>query len=107
TTQDRQNRRGRGLAVDRYPDGGSAKHRPARCARMRLHELAHLIDRLQAVQIAIALRVAPREEPVAAEHESVASRVVVTRAPQHQRKLEAGALPRHPDDPAPELFIER
>src|SRR5439155_1407280 len=60
----------------------------------------------EAVLIAVALRLAPGEETVAREHDAVASGIVVEGAPQHQRELESGTLPRHPYDAAAEPRVE-
>ena len=65
---------------------------------MLLDELAHLIDRLQAVRVALVLRGAPREQSVAAEQDAVASGVLHDGAAEHHAQLEARTLPRHPDD---------
>jgi hypothetical protein len=73
---------------------------------MRVDEHAHLVDRAEAARVALALRVAPREETVAAEHDSVAPGMLLDRAAQHERELESGALPREPDDAAAEFPIE-
>ena len=77
---------------------GAAKRLSSGSARVLLDELAHLVDRPDAVRVAVALRVAPGEQPVAAEEDPVASRVLLDRAANHQRQLEARPLPRHPDD---------
>ena len=74
-----------------------------RAGTMLVDELAHLIDRADAVQVALALCGAPCEQPVAAEDESVGARVVPDRCLDEQRELEARPLPRHPDDAAAEL----
>src|SRR5207302_3945742 len=70
-------------------------------------ELAHLVDRLHAVDVAVAPAVAPGEQAVAAEHDPVATGMIHDRLSKHQRELEARTLPRHPRDgpsvPAVEL----
>src|SRR5206468_9733850 len=97
--------RRRGVAIDsRRCRGPSEAHEFA--PRVIFDELAHLVDRLDAVPVAILLRVAPGEEPMAAEHDAVASRLFRHRVPQHQRQLETGTLPGHPDDPSAIATIE-
>ena len=61
-------------------------------------ELSHLIDGGHAAQITVALRLAPREQAMAAEHDAVASGRIRDGTPQHQRELEARTLPGHPHD---------
>src|SRR5262249_58156878 len=94
-----------GLAID------AARHRRAAEARtltprVLVDEFPHLIDRLDAVPVAVALRVAPREQAVAAEHDAVGARMPGDGRFQHHRQLEAGALPRHPDDPSSVALVE-
>ena len=43
---------------------------------------------------------------MAAEDDAVAAGIVLDGAPQHQRQLEPGPLPGHPDDPAAVLLVE-
>src|SRR5262249_59517535 len=71
-----------------------------------VHERAHLIDGPDAVLIAVALRVAPREQPVTAEHDALAPGMIGDRRLQHHGELEPGTLPRHPDDAAAEAAVE-
>ena len=73
---------------------------------MLVDERAHLIDRADAVEVALALRGAPGKEPMAAEDQPVRARVVPDRRFDEQRELEAGPLPRHPDDAPAEPAIE-
>src|SRR5437763_1286413 len=70
------------------------------------NELAHLIDGADAVQVALALRVAPSEQAMAAQKHSVASRVVLHDLLELQGQLKAGPLPRKPLYFASELPIE-
>ncbi len=79
-------------------------HRLAR--PVRVDELSHLVDGPDAVQVALALRVAPGEQAVAAENQPVASRVVPDAFFNHQRELEAGPLPWNPDNPPVEAGVE-
>ena len=84
----------------------AAEERTARALGVILHELAHLIDGLDAAEIRLFLRLAPREQAVSAEHDAVAPRVRLDRLPQHQRELESGPLPGHPRDAASVLLVE-
>ncbi len=85
---------------------GPAEERPSGALAVVLHELAHLIDGLDAVDVRFLLRLAPREQPVPAEHDPVAARSRVDSLPQHQRQLEPGPLPRHPRDAPAVLLVE-
>src|SRR5262249_26120121 len=85
---------------------GPTERRPTVANSVLLDELTHLIDRLDAVQVAVALGVPPCEESVAAEHETIAARIRVDCPAQHQRQLEAGTLPGDPDEPPPEGGVE-
>src|SRR3954452_546170 len=69
-------------------------------------ELAHLVDGTNAVQIALALRVAPGEQAVAAENQAFRAWIVLYRALQHQSKLKPGPLPWKPRDLSSELPVE-
>ena len=51
---------------------------------MRCDELPKFIDGSDAVQIALALRVSPREQAVAAKYDAIAVRVIRHRLLQHQ-----------------------
>ena len=57
-----------------------------------LHELAHLIDGLDAAEMLPAASPS-REETVAAEDDAVATGCRIDRSPQHECELEARALP--------------
>jgi hypothetical protein len=68
TPQIRQDLRDDRLAILNSPrDRGAAERRRALAGGVLLDELAHLVDRANAVQVTLFLRVAPGEEPVAAE----------------------------------------
>ena len=71
-----------------------------------LHELAHVIDHLQAISIALFLRIAPRKQPVAAEDDAVASRIGFHGTLQHRSEFESGPLPRQPDHVVVETPVE-
>ena len=66
--------------------------------RVLLDEIAHLVDGADAAHVAVALRLAPGEQPVAAEDQAVAAGCPFDGALQHQRELESRPLPRDPDD---------
>jgi hypothetical protein len=74
--------------------------------RMLLRELAELIDDGNGAEVALALRLAPGEEAVAAEDDPVATGCGGDRIAQHQGEFKAGTLPRHPHHLVPELLIE-
>src|SRR3954466_3378857 len=69
-------------------------------------ELAHLVDGTNAVQIALALRVAPSEQAVAAENQAFRAWIVLYRALQHKSKLKPGPLPWKQRDLSSELPVE-
>ncbi len=105
-TQHRQNRHRQRIAIRRGRDACAAERRPAGAIRVRLHELTHLIDGPDAADVALLLRLTPREQPVTSEDDPVASRVLLDRTTQHQRQLESGPLPGHPRDLSPVRLIE-
>ncbi len=104
--QDGQDRDGGRLSIDRGGDGDASEPCDAAPPRVVVDELAHLIDGLDAVQVTVPLRVAPREEAVAAEDKAVAAGLPGHGLPQHQRELESGPLPRHPQNPPPVSPVE-
>ena len=77
------------LAIDGRCHRRPAKCRAIRAARVLLDELAHLIDGLEAVQVAGLLRVAPREQAVAAEQDAVAPGLASTA----RRSISASSKP--------------
>ena len=85
---------------DRSPPGWLSPPNSGRGDRvaMPLDELAHLIDRRDAVRVAVPRRVSPREQPMAREHEAVARGIRLDGAANHHRELEARPLPRNPHD---------
>src|SRR6266705_4375062 len=87
-----QNGRGRRIAIHGRRQAGPAEERPPGPARVVLDELSHLIDRLDAVHVALIGRRAPGEEPVAAEQETVAARILFYCTAQHDAQLEARSL---------------
>ncbi len=80
-----------------------------KCALLALvgqNKFAHLVDRVNAVEIAIALRCAPCEQPVTAEKNAVGPGVVLHGFFDEQCQFKSRPLPGHPDDLAVELFVE-
>ena len=73
---------------------------------MALNELADLVDDGERVQVALALRLAPGKQAVAAQHDAVAAGILLDGALHHHGQLKAGALPGHPDQRVAELAIE-
>src|SRR5215831_9101807 len=73
---------------------------------MLLDEFPHLIDRPDAVHVALALGVAPRKQAVTAEDDAVAAGTGLDRLAEHQCQLESGTLPRYPGDPASVPAVE-
>src|SRR5438128_540056 len=70
------------------------------------YEVAELIDDGDAVQIRLALGVAPGEEAVAAEENAVGLRVLADGAVQHHAEFKAGPLPGEPDDVVVVALVE-
>src|SRR5215831_4218255 len=60
-------------------------------------ELADLVNEGDGVQVTLALRLAPGEQTVATEHDSVAAGICCDRTLHHHAKLKARALPGNPD----------
>src|SRR5882672_7741378 len=73
---------------------------------MRLYKLAHLVNGTDTVQVAIALRVPPREQAMPPQDDAVGVGIGLNRAIQHQSQLKPGTLPRNPHDIALELLVE-
>ena len=69
-------------------------------------ELAQLVDDRHGRKVAFALRVAPREQPVSAEHDAVAAGRILDNLAQHHAQLEARPLPRQPRQLVAELRVE-
>src|SRR5438045_2372436 len=59
-------------------------------------EFTHLIDCMNAVQIAIALRRAPGKQAVPAKNEALRAGILFDCPPYEKCQLKSGALPRHP-----------
>ena len=102
----RQSRAGSRAAHERRRRIPTRRGYRGRAGAMLIDELSHLIDRANAVQVALTLRGAPGKQPVAAENQSVCARVVPDRRFDERRQLETGPLPRHPDDAPAESAIE-
>src|SRR5579872_1273255 len=69
-------------------------------------EFAHLIDGVNAIEVALALGVAPGEEAMTSENEAICRWILFNGAFNHERKFESGALPGKPCDIAVEFFVE-
>src|SRR5262245_33175425 len=105
TTKVRKESKDVAVPVAHRAGDGAAEKRLVQALLMILDEFPHLVDRLDAAEIALALRLSPREEPVPAKDDPVAARLRFDRLPQHQRQLESGTLPRHPDDVTTVLLV--
>ena len=69
-------------------------------------EFAHLVDGLNAAEVAVALRHAPGEEAMTAEQNSVDAGIFADGFFDEQSQFKAGALPGNPYDLALELLVE-
>src|ERR1700721_3443713 len=69
-------------------------------------EFAHLIDSVNAAEVAVALRHTPGEEAVAAEQDSIDAGIFADGLFDEQSQFESGALPGNPYDFAAELAIK-
>src|SRR6185369_4443554 len=75
----------------------SAEQRRALLVHVVYYKLSELIDDGDRIFVALLLRVSPGEQAVATQHNAVAVRTLLHRAPQHHGQLEARTLPRHPN----------
>src|SRR5437660_6756008 len=73
---------------------------------MLKNEFTHLIDGMNAVQVAITLRHPPGEQTVATKNQAFRSRIVLDRLLNHERQFESGTLPRDPNDSSIKFFVE-
>src|SRR5580765_1381578 len=73
---------------------------------MLLDELSHLIDRLNTVQIAFALRRAPGEKTMAPENQAFDGGIFFHRALDEKTEFKPGPLPGNPRDLASEFPVE-
>ena len=73
---------------------------------MLLNEFAHLVNRVDAVQVAFPLRHAPGKQAVAAENDAIGFGMLLHGFFDHQRKFESRPLPRDPNELAPESPVE-
>src|SRR5689334_23364479 len=73
---------------------------------MSLHELAHFVDRVNAVQVALALSPSPGKQSMAPEEDSFSARIALHCSFEHECQLETWTLPGQPYNPSPELAIE-
>src|ERR1700744_899310 len=94
------------LAVVAYGGLCAAEALVVRACRMALDELTDLVDDGDRVQVAVALRVAPGEEAMAAEDHTVAVGSLRDDFAEHHAELEAGALPGKPGELVAELCVE-
>src|SRR3954462_7695872 len=69
-------------------------------------KVAHLVDGTNAIEIAVALRVAPGEQAMAAKNQSFCAGILLYRPLQHESKFKAGPLPWKPCNLPPKLTIE-
>ena len=69
-------------------------------------ELADLVDQRDGSQIALALRLSPREQAVAAKYDAVAVWIVAYCLAKHKPEFKAGTLPWNPYKRVVELAIE-
>ena len=69
-------------------------------------KLAHFVDGADAVQIALALSLAPGEQAMAAQQNAFRTRVLPDGIFEHESQFEAGTLPRQPNDLTVELAVE-
>ena len=65
---------------------------------MLSNEFAHLVDGVNAVQVAIALRHAPCEQAMAAQQDAFRAGVCLDGLFDQERQFEAGTLPWNPHD---------
>ena len=73
---------------------------------MLVDKLAHFVDGADAVQIALALSLAPGEQAMAAQQNAFRTRVLPDGIFEHESQFEAGTLPRQPNDLTVELAVE-
>ena len=73
---------------------------------MPLNKLPQLIDDRNRIQIALALRIAPRKQPMPAQHHAIAPRRLSNDLLQHHAQLKPRPLPRQPGQLVPKLLIE-
>src|SRR5215469_13799219 len=73
---------------------------------MALDELADLIDDRDGVEVALALRVAPGKETMAAEDDAIAAGRLADDLAEHHAELKARALPGQPGELVAKLRVE-
>src|SRR3974390_920693 len=84
---------GQVAAIGARGNGFATETHLAFSLRVAVDELAEAIDDRERVQVPLALRLAPGEEPGAAEDDAVAAGILLHGAAHHEAKLEAGPLP--------------
>ena len=73
---------------------------------MPLDKLPDLVDYGQRIQIALALRLPPGKQSMAAQHNPIAAGILLGRPLHHHRQLKARPLPRQPHQRVTELAVE-
>src|ERR1022692_3953966 len=73
---------------------------------MLQNEFTYLIDGVNAVQVAIALRHSPGEQSVAAKNEAIRDRIILDGPFNQEPQFESGTLPGHPHDLAIKFLVE-
>src|ERR1700736_911690 len=73
---------------------------------MLQNEFTHLIDGVNAVQVAIVLRHSPGEKSVSAENKAFGAGIVFDGPLDHQSQFKSGSQPRHPHDLSTKFFVE-
>src|SRR5581483_1750439 len=73
---------------------------------MPLNKVAHFIDSLDTVQVALTLRTSPGEEPMASEKYALRTGIVLDCGFEHQCQFETWPLPGKPNNLSSELAIE-
>src|ERR1700677_2832347 len=71
------------------------------------NELAHVVNGVNAVQIALALRLSPGKQAMAAKNQAFRSGIVPDCFFKHKRQFKSGTLPGKPYDFAVKFLVER
>jgi len=74
--------------------------------RMPLDELSNLVDDGDGIEVALALRIAPREQTMTAEDDAVAAGILLDRPLQHHGQLKTRPLPGYPGELMAEFLVE-
>src|SRR5579859_8208843 len=70
------------------------------------NEFAHLVDGLNAIEIALALRHSPGEQPMSSQDEPFGLRMIFYRLFNQHRQFKSRTLPRQPHDGPGKLLVE-